>query len=102
MLITISISSAPALTAWEHSNALTSVGDAPKGNPITVQILTFVPDKTSFAKGIQQGFIQTAIKLCFFAYSRTVRTLSSEVSCLRIVWSIYCEISSGFFLSLLL
>lgn len=96
MFITISISSAPASTAWLHSKALTSVGDAPRGNPITVQMLTSVPASIFFARGIQQGFKQTATKFISFAYNKKFLITYSGVSYLRTVWSIYAAIFPGF------
>ncbi len=57
--ITISISSAPSSMATFVSYTLEAIEVAPSGNPTTVQTLTSVSFKFSYASLTQLGFTQT-------------------------------------------
>src|SRR4051794_37962956 len=87
MLMTMSISCAPARTAAAVSATFASVLVAPSGNPTTVHTFTGEPFNSAFTSGTQYGFTQTLAKL-YWRASRQIFTTSARVaSGLRIVWS---------------
>ena len=76
IFITISISSAPALTASSASNFFTTDRVAPNGKPITVQTLTSEPLSILAANGTKYGFTHTEANLYSNATGNATITVS--------------------------
>ena len=88
IFITISISSAPFLTASAVSKHFTSVVLYPFGKPITVQIL-ILPPTYSFAGFTYAGGMQTLAALYLTASSQ-IDFISCQVApCAKSVWSTF-------------
>src|SRR5512144_1648474 len=95
MLMTMSISLAPARTASRASYDL-AVGDiAPRGKPTTAQTITPEPPSSDLAIGTQVEFTHTDAKRYLRASSHSLRMSSRVTSGLSSVWSISDARSTG-------
>ena len=85
MLITMSISAAPARMASRVSNALALVVPAPRGNPTTAMGFTELPSRRRLASATFEVFRQTVAKPYLRASSQSLITSSRVASGLRSV-----------------